>query len=359
MTQHTLNLSDPCPERHQMSLDSSGPVFDVFLAGTVFMDVIFTGLPGAPVPGTEILSGGLGSAPGGIANLAVALSRLGLSVGLSAAFGDDMFGGYLWRTLAEQEGVDLSASRQLTGWPTPVTVSLSNGSDRSLITYHEHPPQNPALLAVPVPPARASLIQLGHDPVPGWVAMLRERGTTIFADIGWDPSGAWSPAMLDDLDAVDVFLPNAVEAMSYTRTYDPESALAALASRVPVCVIKDGKNGAIGVDQHTGERASAPAIPVEALDSTGAGDVFDAGFIFGTLAGWPLTQRLKFACLCAGLSVRHHSGSLGAPCWGEIADWGENPDVPAEVLAGYAFVAPYIPDAAADTVIRALPTVRT
>ena len=50
-----------------------------------------------------------------------------------------------------------------------------------------------------------------------------------------------------------------------------------------------------------------------------------------TLAGWPLEERLKFACLCAGLSVRHFSGSLGAPCWGEIAAWGEEPGVPAEV----------------------------
>jgi sugar/nucleoside kinase (ribokinase family) len=330
--------------------------FDVFLSGIVFMDLIFTGLPSAPAPGTEIMSTGLGSAPGGIANLAVAMSRLGLNTGLSAAFGDDMFGGYLWRTLAEQEGVDLSASRRLTGWPTPVTVSLSDLSDRSMITYHEPPP---ARLATATPRAKASLIQLGNDPVPGWVAALRAQGTTIFADIGWDPSGAWSPEVLDALDIVDVFMPNAVEAMSYTRTYDPESALNALAARVPVCVIKDGKNGAIGVDQRTGERAGAPAIPVEVLDPTGAGDVFDSGFVFGTLAGWPLAQRLKFACLCAGLSVRHHSGSLGAPCWGEIADWGEDPDVPAEVLTEYAFLGPHIPDAAADTVVRALPTVRT
>ena len=83
---------------------------------------------------------------------------------------------------------------------------------------------------------------------------------------------------------------------------------------MPVCVVKDGSRGAIGCDAATGEVASAPAIPVEVLDPTGAGDVFDAGFIFGTLTGWPLAQRLKFANLCAGLSVRHHSGSLGAPC---------------------------------------------
>lgn len=350
-------LVDPCTERHQVPVGGDGSKLDVFLTGTVFMDVIFTGMPGPPVPGTEILTSGLGSAPGGVANLAVALSRLGLRVGLAAAFGDDMFGSYLWRTLAEQEGVDLSASRQHPGWPTPVTISLSDGSDRSLVTYSEPPPFDPDQL-VSAAPAASTCFSWVTRPAPGWVTGLRASGATVFADVGWDPSGTWSPAVLDRLAAVDVFMPNAIEAMSYTRTSSPETALEALADRVPVCVIKAGGAGALGVDNRTGERATAPAVPVGVVDPTGAGDVFDAGFIFGTLAGWPLEQRLKFANLCAGLSVRHLSGSLGAPCWGEIADWGENPDVPPEVLAEYAFVIPYIPDAAADTVIRARPTVR-
>lgn len=350
-------LADPCAERHQVHVGGDESRLDVFLTGTVFMDVIFTGMPGPPVPGTEILTSGLGSAPGGVANLAVALSRLGLRVGLAAAFGDDMFGSYLWRTLAEQEGVDLSASRQLPGWPTPVTISLSDGSDRSLVTYSEPPPFDPDQMVTAVPPASTCFSWVTR-PAPEWVTQLRASGATVFADVGWDPSGTWSPAVLDRLAAVDVFMPNAIEAMSYTRTSSPEAALDALARRVPVCVIKAGGAGALGVDNRAGERASAPAVPVGVLDPTGAGDVFDAGFIFGTLAGWSLEQRLKFANLCAGLSVRHHSGSLGAPCWGEIADWGENPDVPPEVLAQYAFVVPYIPDAAADTVIRARPTVR-
>lgn len=350
-------LADPCAERNRVQL-GGGPGLDVFLSGTVFMDVIFTGLKGTPAPGTEILTSGLGSAPGGIANLAVALSRLGLKVGLAAAFGDDMFGSYLWRTLAEQEGVDLSESRQLPGWPTPVTVSLSDGSDRSMITYSEPPPLDPAKLVTSVPPVRACFSHIGSPP-PQWVREARASGAIVFADVGWDPSGAWSPSVLDRLGAVDVFVPNAIEAMSYTRTSSPEAALAALGGRAPVCVVKAGPNGALGIDSRTGEQASAPALPVTVLDPTGAGDVFNAGFIFGTLAGWPLAQRLRFANLCAGLSVRHHSGSLGAPCWGEIADWGENQDVPADTLADYAFVLPYIPDAAADTVVRALPTVRT
>src|SRR5207244_876347 len=85
-----------------------------FLQGTVFFDVVLTGLPSLPARGTELLADGMGTCPGGIANLAVAASRLGLRTSLSAAFGDDLYGDFLWRTLEEQERVDLSRSRRAT-----------------------------------------------------------------------------------------------------------------------------------------------------------------------------------------------------------------------------------------------------
>ncbi|WP_308291380.1 carbohydrate kinase family protein, partial [Amycolatopsis magusensis] len=75
------------------------------------------------------------------------------------------------------------------------------------------------------------------------------------------------------------------------------------------------------MDRRTGESAEVPAIAVEALDPTGAGDVFVAGFVTGTLAGWPLADRLAFAGLTAALSVQEFGGSLSAPGWSEIATW--------------------------------------
>src|SRR5690348_16491757 len=112
--------------------------FDVFLQGTVFYDVVLTGLPALPARGTEVYADGMGSAPGGIANLAVAASRLGLRTCLAAGFGDDLYGDFLWRTLAEQEGVDLSRSRRFADWHSPFTVSLAVQRDRSMVT-HSHP----------------------------------------------------------------------------------------------------------------------------------------------------------------------------------------------------------------------------
>lgn len=353
------HLRDPCAERGAAGdlLHPGRGGLDVFLAGTVFMDMIFTGLPGLPPPGTELITDGLGSAPGGIANIAVAMSRLGLNVGLAAAFGDDMFGSYLWRTLSEQENVDLQHSRRLPGWPTPVTVSLAYDSDRSMVTYHRPMPVPPDRLVGAPPPARTCFLDL-DNPVPSWADEMRANGSTVVADVGWDATETWSSEVLDRLGWVDVFLPNSIEAMAYTRTSTPELALSALTERVPVVVVKRGADGAIAVDETTGERAEAPALPVEALDPTGAGDVFGAAFVYGTLAQWPLLERLRFANLCAGLSVRHHSGSLGSPCWGDIAAFGESGELPEEILRDYAFVVPYIPEAAPETVNRAEPTVR-
>jgi sugar/nucleoside kinase (ribokinase family) len=331
--------------------------YDIFLSGRVFMDMIFTGLPHLPPPGAELVTDGLGSAPGGIANIAVAMSRLGLRVGMAAAFGDDMFGAYLWRALSEQEGVELGLSRRLIGWPTPVTVSLAYDSDRSMVTYTKPLPIRQEELVGAPPTAKTCFVDVDH-PVPEWAIAMRSRGTTVFSDLGWDPTEAWSPEVLDRLRYVDVFMPNAVEAMAYTRTTTAEDALDALTTRVPVVVIKLGARGAIAADATSGERAFAPALPVRALDPTGAGDVFAAGFVFGSLAEWPLTQRLRFANLCAGLSVRHYSGSLGAPCWGDIAAFGESTEVPDEVLREYAFVIPFIPETATETVARAQPTLR-
>jgi sugar/nucleoside kinase (ribokinase family) len=81
-------------------MTSAAEEFDVVLSGTVFLDIIFTGLPRPPAPGTEVWAEGLGSCPGGIANLAVALSRLGLRTALAAAIGEDVYGDFCWEVLA-------------------------------------------------------------------------------------------------------------------------------------------------------------------------------------------------------------------------------------------------------------------
>lgn len=303
-----------------------GCEFDVFLHGTVFLDIVFTGLSSLPQPGTEIWAQGMGSSPGGIANLATAASRLGLHTSLAAAFGDDVYGEFCWRTLAEQEGVDLSRSRRFENWHSPVTVSMSALDDRSMVT-HGHDAPMPATEMIGRPPrSKVVLVNLGEDTIVederlSWVDMAQQDGAMIFADVGWDESGAWSPRVLDQLAICHAFLPNAAEAMAYTRTETPRDALYAIADLVPLAIVTNGVHGAMAIDASTGEEADVPALRVPAIDPTGAGDVFAAGTILGTLAGWPLRDRLAFATICSALAVQQFGGSLAAPGLGDVLDW--------------------------------------
>ena len=342
-----------------------GQQVDVFLAGTVFLDVIFTGLTALPEPGTEVWATGMGSCPGGIANLAVASARLGLRTALGAAFGDDAYADFCWRTLSEQERVDLSHSRRFTGWHSPVTVSIAVDRDRSMVTHEHPPPESMDAIVGDPPPARAAMIDITPHVLsdagllPNWVRTAHRRGTLVFADVGWDPTGGWPRELLDELRWCHAFTPNAVEAMGYTRTTSPAEAVRALAELVPLAVVTDGPRGVVAIDSSTGEQAHVPALEVQAIDPTGAGDVFSAALVRGTLAGWPLRRRLAFAACCSALAVQQFGGSLAAPGWGDVADWwaATQRGGVADLIERYAFLPEVLPREPVAAVRRAGATI--
>jgi sugar/nucleoside kinase (ribokinase family) len=357
---------DPLADRRS----PGGPEFDVFVSGTVFLDIVFTGLDAMPAAGTEVWADGMGSCPGGIANLAIAASRLGLRTSLAAAFGDDVYADFCWRTLAEQEHVDLRHSRRFDHWHSPVTVSMAVDRDRSMVTHGHDPPMRATDMIGRPPRSRAVLVDLtvseplGVPGSPTWADLARTEGALVFADVGWDPSGAWSGSVLEQLAACDAFLPNAGEAMSYTRSDTPHDALYAIADRVPLAVVTNGAQGALAIDGTTGEEVHVPALRVPALDPTGAGDVFGVGMVVGTLSGWPLVDRVAFATLVSALAVQQFGGSLAAPGWGDIADWWHTVrDSPgggsyhAALVRRYAFLEEIVPSVPVGAVRRAAATI--
>ncbi|URN11989.1 PfkB family carbohydrate kinase [Streptomyces radiopugnans] len=338
------------------------PPCDVYLTGTVFLDIIFTGLDSAPVRGTESWARGMGSSPGGVANMATALARLGLRTSLAAAFGDDMYGEYCWEALERGEGIDLKLSRTVPGWHSPVTVSMAYEGERTMVSHgHEAPrPEEPA--PDDPPAARACVASLQPGRRQEWIARAARAGSRVFADVGWDETGRWDPDDLADLEHCEAFLPNAGEAMRYTRTDCPRTAARRLADRVPLAVVTMGSEGAVAVDGATGETAEVPAISVEALDPTGAGDVFVVSFVTGTLVGWPLADRLAFAGLTAALSVQEFGGSLSAPGWVEIAAWWQRvrdfDEQDPAALSRYGFLDALLPCCARPWPLRrAVPTI--
>ncbi|WP_298327972.1 PfkB family carbohydrate kinase [Haloactinopolyspora sp.] len=347
------------PPRHDPLAEirsDDGPDLDVFLTGTVFFDIIFIGLDGAPRRGTEVWAQGMGSSPGGVANLAVAAARLGLHTGLAAAFGEDLYGDYCRQTLGIQEGVDLTHSRYVTGWHSPVTVSMVYERDRAMVT-HGHQPEALSRLVTEPPRARSCSVDLAADRQ-DWVDSIARSGGLVFADLGWDPDDRWDIERLrESLAGCHAFSPNAVEAMSYTRTDTPEAAAEALAELVPLPVVTNGRDGAVAFDRDAGRLVHVPGLPVEAIDPTGAGDVFVAGLMVGTLANWPVEHSLRLANLGAALSVRHFGGALASPGWGDIALWYRDIGSKDPALAAdYEFLEAVLPDDAVPEVSRAIAT---
>ncbi|MGA8207075.1 MAG: PfkB family carbohydrate kinase [Candidatus Dormiibacterota bacterium] len=288
----------------------------VYVVGTVFLDLILTGLEGPPPPGTEAYASGMAVSPGGVATVAVALARLGVQVELAALFADDIWADLLWRTLSD-EGVDLGASRRILGWSTPLTVSLAFAQDRSLATYNATPPAKLDVGEGLSARVRACFTHLAPEISADWLDRARSLAIPVFADSRWDTTQIWPAEVLQPLRPEDTFLPNAVEAMRYTRTQSPREALARISELVAVAVVKCGADGAIA-SLRGGPILQETGLEVDAVDTTGAGDVFDAAFIYASLQNWTLEQRLRFAVLCSGLSVARRGGALSAPTWSEI-----------------------------------------
>jgi sugar/nucleoside kinase (ribokinase family) len=308
------------------------PQVDALFAGDLYCDLIFGELPGLPAPGSEVFAKRFAVVPGGTANRGVAAARLGLSTALAVTTGTDLFGDHLVDWLGTVPNLDLRWLRRDPAAHTPVSVAVTGETDRSFITYAEGAPGRPETL--PAPP-RVRVAHLGlAEPLPAWAAALRAEGTVLAGGVGWDGTGEWSDTVLARLSDVDIFCPNAVEAMRYTRTDSPRQAAKALAERVATVVVTLGGNGSLALDAGTGEFVQVPPVPVPVADPTGAGDVFVAAYLYGVLRGWPLADRLRFANLCAALSVRGLGGASSAPDWYQIRDFVAA--LPAAARAEYA-----------------------
>jgi sugar/nucleoside kinase (ribokinase family) len=285
---------------------------DVVTIGIPYADFLFTGLPSMPVLGQEIFASGLGICPGAIANVCVAAARLGLRAGLIGAISHDPLGEMIYTYLA-REGVDLSRVVRPADFATPITVSLSYPHDRAMVTYERD-------VQVELPRgdddywsgARAFYFHIGRFPR-ATLEQLHARGVRLFMDAYWDDSGCWDECGLEVLPLLSAFMPNEPEALALSRTARVEDALRCFAERTNTVVIKHGARGALA--QRAGQVVEVPALRVEALDTTGAGDVFGAGFMYGALHDLSLEKCVRLANLVAGISVTQRGGSNGAPTW--------------------------------------------
>lgn len=290
----------------------------VVCLGPCCLDLALLELSALPERRAAATAGSLEAHPGGMANVAVGLARLGRSVHLETALGDDRVGDQLQALLAA-EGVTVSAPR--AGTRTDVTVCMPWGDDRALASYRGGDAAGvPAADSAFWDPVTAVCVDIscGLDPR---LRALADRGIRLFGDVSWEPEESCRDACLAALPALTAFLPNEAEALTLTGAGDVEAAARRLAEVVPTVVVKLGAGGALA--RRSGEQVRVTSPPVAVVDSTGAGDVLDAGFVSGTLAGLDLEAAVRLGCLAATFSVTRPGSSLSAPTWADLVHFAE------------------------------------
>lgn len=276
--------------------------FDITIAGEINLDLILYGLPGNLPVEREILASDfrltLGSSS---AILAHNLATLGTHVGFITRVGNDALGHIALERVAEA-GVNLSRVVHATGnTMTGVTVVLHHGGFRRILTY---PGTMFEMTRADLDLDYISSARHFHlsslflhkalqADLPALFRELKQRGMTISLDTNDDPEDRWAGALDELLRYVDVLLPNEDELRKIARRDTVEDALQVLSARVPLIVVKRGSHGALV--QSGGECIAVPAVGVMPVDTIGAGDSFNAGF----LAAW-LKGGNPAACAVAG-----------------------------------------------------------
>jgi sugar/nucleoside kinase (ribokinase family) len=301
----------------------------VLVAGDANLDLV---LRGDVVPrfgqAEQLLDGAdlvLGSSAG---ICAAGLARLGVDTALVARVGADVFGARTRELLADA-GVDTSAVA-VTEEPTGVSVILSAPDDRAILTL------TGALASLTGEDVRAALVSTGAThlhgasfflvpqlarELPEVLGRARERGVTTSLDTNWDPAERWH-GVAECLPHLDVLLPNALEALALARALgdDPADAVAAsvaLARRGPLVVVKDGADGGFAT-RPDGTVVRAAGLVLDVVDTTGAGDSFDAGFLAAWLDGLSLEEAVRWAAVAGSLSTRAAGGTGGQATRAEV-----------------------------------------
>src|SRR5581483_611878 len=132
-------------------------------------------------------------------------------------------------------------------------------------------------------------------------ARARHQGASTSLDPGYDPAEAWGADILEVLREVDLFLPNEVELRAITGRDTPEDGLRAIANGHTLTIVKLGTAGCMALENDAFVRA--PAFPVDSVDTTGAGDSFNAGLVYAWLRGYPLLKAMRIASAAGAIST--------------------------------------------------------
>ncbi|HEX7973782.1 MAG TPA: PfkB family carbohydrate kinase [Anaerolineales bacterium] len=296
--------------------------YDVLVIGDYSLDLIFTGLAGLPQLGGEMVGSGFEMLPGESYNCAVSLHRLGVKVGWAGDFGDDEFSRFAIQR-SRDEGLDQSLFVFHQRPYRRISVAASFPEDRAFITYYDPEPRLPAALKALASVSARALYVPGFYAGPLLEVGLRLAHSRKMKVVMDGNSGRGvsleDRAARNAVQGVDVLLPNAREARCLTGEMDLLAALRVLAKLCPLVVLKDGPRGSYVCEGS--EIIHAPAIRVTPVDTTGAGDAFNAGFLKAWLDGLPLLDCLRWGNVVGGLSTLALGGTTRVVKPAEVHQW--------------------------------------
>ena len=303
-------------------------VVEVLVMAPLFCDVVFSGLSQLPGLGDEVWAKSCTIVPGGGFLIAAALHRLKVSSAWACRFGTDPFSRF-GRDAARREGMDESAFIEVDRPLPNISAALSFGSDRSFISFSE-----------PVEPIPLDSIQQLRPRVIIWPGLdrladlervlkaAREVGAILFLDPQSSKHTMRSHRLRSLMREVDIFAPNEREALLLTGQDSPEAALSSLIGSSHLVIVKRGDQGSVAADRRGEVRV--PALPIRAIETTGAGDCFNVGFVMALLDGSDMVRCLQAGNAAGALSTAAPS-SAGIPSRDEVdralATYGHPADV--------------------------------
>jgi sugar/nucleoside kinase (ribokinase family) len=296
---------------------------EVLVVGDLFLDLVMSGFQAWPRPGEESFARKFHKEVGGGAAItACGLSKLGLQTGILGVVGKED-GGWLLDQLRAR-GVDTSKIRVTPAEPTAFTVSVSTTLDRTFFTYSGANRELSTLVGDLIGIATADRVRhihLAHalEPanLPASFKAIKDKGWSLSVDVGWHPEWYADARARAALKLVDIFFPNEREAGAVTQETEPRRMLDAF-QRMGVhrVALKLGKHGA-ALLWDGAVCFQKPGI-IDAVDTTGAGDCFDAGFLYAWLGGMEPALCLRAGAACGEMSTRALGGVAGFPSKEEL-----------------------------------------
>lgn len=293
--------------------------WDVYVYGDINIDLVIPNIDKFPPPGQEQVTEKMYTYVGGGAALfTMGIGKLGLYPVFQGLIGDDCYGTFIKEEL-KKTNVDtkllVTTDREKTG----ISISFTNENDRSFLTYEG------TNQAIDITNIKLDLVnQAKHLHVTGYdgkknhtkyLEILKEvkkqENITISFDVGWDDSGIWYEKIYELFSYIDILFMNEVEAIHYSRKENALEAAKQFAKSGPIAVIKLGKKGSLAVEKELVYHADS--YTVKAVDTTGAGDSFNAGFIYGFLKGKQIKECLLCGNVCGALSVTSYGGNTSFP----------------------------------------------